>query len=67
MITPGIYRHFKGNVYFVIAVAEHSETGEKLVVYFPSPGDEFKVWVRPLAMFEEEIDGVPRFKRITND
>ena len=32
-ITPGRYRHFKGNYYQVEGVARHSETDERLVVY----------------------------------
>lgn len=50
----GIYRHYKGNLYEVLAVAKHSETLEDMVVYKALYGEGL-VWVRPLLMFEEEI------------
>ncbi|MBQ8448125.1 MAG: DUF1653 domain-containing protein [Clostridia bacterium] len=63
MIKTGKYRHFKGNEYEVLFVAKHSETLEEMVVYRALYG-EGGVWVRPAAMWEEEIerDG-KRFKR----
>lgn len=51
----GIYRHFKGNRYKVLHLAKHSETEEELVVYQALYG-ELGIWVRPLAMFCEEIE-----------
>ncbi len=66
-IRPGRYRHYKGNEYQVIGIARHSETEEQMVVYRQLYGDR-SLWVRPLAMFLEEVlvDGrqVPRFERI---
>ena len=61
---PGVYRHFKGNLYEVIGVASHSETLEPMVVYRALYGER-GLWVRPAAMFLETVtrDGVtvPRF------
>lgn len=50
----GKYQHFKGNYYKVIAVATHTETHEKFVVY-RSLNDN-KTWVRPLDMFISKVD-----------
>lgn len=67
IVQPGIYRHYKGQQYKVIAEARHSETEEELVVYQCLYGD-FSTWVRPKAMFLEQIEVggemVPRFKYI---
>lgn len=54
-IKKGIYRHYKGNLYEVIDVARHSESLEDMVVYRALYGD-FKLWVRPLKMFLEDIE-----------
>jgi hypothetical protein len=65
MIPLGRYRHYKGNDYQVIGIARHSETEEELVVYRKLYGDG-SMWVRPLAMFLEDVvvEGrkVPRFE-----
>lgn len=63
-ISPGRYRHFKGNEYEVLYVARHSETGEPMVVYRALYG-EGGVWVRPAFMWSETVEHegkiVPRF------
>ena len=52
-----MYRHFKGNIYQIRCLAKHSETGEMMVVY-QAMYDTFQIYVRPLAMFMEEVDRV---------
>ena len=63
-LKPGKYRHFKGKEYELLAMATHSETLEEMVVYRPLYG-EGGLWVRPAAMWNEEVerDGYkgPRF------
>lgn len=53
-IVRGIYRHYKGNLYEVLDIATHSETEQKMVVYRALYG-KFGLWVRPLAMFAENV------------
>jgi len=52
-----VYRHFKGNYYFVENVGLDSETTERLVIYkalYERP--DCRIWVRKEKMFLEEID-----------
>ena len=66
-IKLGVYQHYKGNKYLVLGVATHSETKEKLVVYVTLYANDLAhLWVRPLAMFSEEVvvagERRPRFQ-----
>lgn len=56
-----VYRHFKGNYYFVENIAYNSENKERMVVYKPLyPSEESScMWVRPEKMFLEEIPERP--------
>ena len=54
-IRPGIYRHFRGSRYRVLFTARHSETEEELVVYQALYGEQ-GYWVRPAAMWNEEVE-----------
>lgn len=54
-MKKGIYRHYKGNLYELIGIANHSETLEKMVIYkaLYSGGE---TWVRPLSMWDETVE-----------
>lgn len=56
-----VYRHFKGNYYFVENIAYDSETQERMVVYKPlyEREDNRFIWVRPEKMFLQKIDYRP--------
>ena len=49
-----IYKHFKGNLYQVLAIAQNTETEEQVVVYVDIKND--KTWVRPYDMFNSLVD-----------
>lgn len=59
-----IYRHFKGSTYHIRHIAEHTETGETMVVYSKIDLEsrnglgalKSKVYVRPYAMFIDKVD-----------
>ncbi len=64
-ITVGkTYKHYKGNLYKIIALAKHSETLEDMVVYQAT--DTGKIWTRPMKMWNEQIDenGTLRFTMV---
>lgn len=62
---PGIYQHYRGDLYQVIGIARDEATHDEVVVYYHLSGD-FGMWTRKRAVFEEtiEVNGkqVPRFK-----
>lgn len=58
-IKSGVYRHYKGGLYFVICVTERTEEpGFYDVTYKDAMG---KHWSRPLSMWNEVVNGQPRF------
>ena len=67
IVVGSLYEHYNGFRYKIIGVARHSETLEELVVYQALYG-ESDMWVRPLAMFLENIvingQSQPRFKLV---
>ncbi|MEE0264160.1 MAG: DUF1653 domain-containing protein [Acutalibacteraceae bacterium] len=60
-VTPGRYRHYKGNEYEVVYVAKHSETLQDLVIYFDVNTHQY--WARPYDMFIELVEKDGKFIR----
>ena len=50
-----IWRHFQNKLYKIIAIALHTETDEKMVVYQAMYGNN-GIYARPLDMFMSEVD-----------
>lgn len=56
-ILSGVYKHYKGKYYLVLGLAQHSETGEKLIIYVPlyvNTGP--RLFARPVEMFFEKVE-----------
>jgi len=67
----GMYRHYKGGLVKVLYTSTHSETLEEYVVYEAKyncrTNGYGSIWVRPLVMFMENVDGKPRFEYVGID
>ena len=63
MLEPGFYQHYKGGIYYVLGIFINTETNEQMVGY-----TNFKEnWIRPLNIFTENLDGLPRFRKIKKE
>lgn len=54
--TGTIIKHFKGNKYIVLNIAEHVNNGSKFVIYTRVEKDIPKVWARDYDEFMSEVD-----------
>ena len=71
-LPSGVYKHYKGGLYLLLGLAEHTETGERLVVYVPlGVRSGPRLQARPLDMFHESVTvgGIlkPRFVYIGSE
>lgn len=57
------YRHFKGKLYYVHDILEHSETGE-LYVSYQALYEPYNMYVKPLKIFSEEVS-IERMDNVT--
>lgn len=66
----GLYQHYKGGVYLVLGLAEHTETEERLVIYVALgvtlSGPRLRA--RPVREFTSYVSaGIPRYTFIGHD
>ena len=54
-IKYGKYRHFKGGMYELVAVARDSENPDNLLAVYRALYGDGEYWVRPLGMFFEKV------------
>jgi hypothetical protein len=73
MSAGKIFKHYKGNYYRVLNIAQHTETSEMMVVYEQLYTNQYPfgyVWTRPFSMFNEEVtyndEFVNRFEQVEN-
>lgn len=73
LVIGGYYQHYTGGIYRVDALAEHTETGDFLVIYTSVSDMPNRTFARPASMWSDEIvfeDGsgsTPRFQQIDWD
>ena len=59
-----VFRHFKGNLYEVLAIAQDTET-EKPIVIYQDVNKRGIIWARPASMWFDEVnEGVKRFEKV---
>lgn len=62
-MVGGVYRHYKGGLYTIVAVSLHEQTLEEMVTYRSNKYGH--IWTRTIRNFYENvISGVPRFSRV---
>lgn len=75
-ITPGVYKHFKGNLYLVVGRGINTETNEPYAVYknlldFTTNIQATPFHIRPEANFLEEVNDngtlIKRFTLLTDE
>lgn len=64
IIVGKTYKHYKGNIYKIIAQGKNSENLEEMIVY--QSVKDGQIWIRPKTMWNDTIDkqGTLRFTLI---
>jgi hypothetical protein len=63
------WQHYKGTVYEIIDIGKHTETLQEMVIYrkVDETGEVYgiyPIWIRPMDMFLEYVNDIPRFKKV---
>lgn len=62
VIAGTVWRHYKGTAYRVLAIAhDEADRGKLIVVYTEHRDGDAPVWARPLASWQDYVEGGPRY------
>jgi hypothetical protein len=57
VVSGNIYRNNKTkNLYYVLAIGNHTETQEEMVIYRRHDSDDNSLCIRPLELFKEKFE-----------
>jgi len=73
IFKPGVYKHFKGDLYYAMILAKDSETLADFVVYIPlyyKNEPNTRAWIRPVEDFigfkiKEDGTKIKRFEFVS--
>ena len=69
-LNCGIYKHYKGGLYLVLGLGQHSENEELFVVHVSLTGANLpgpRLRVRPLSLWTDRVRGEPRFTYVGHE
>lgn len=55
LILNGLYKHYKGDLYYVCNMARNTETGKSMVIYYACNRANEPLYVRPASTWFDQV------------